>query len=132
MVFEPIPRSAWKPEVTPGQAGGILKYRRLALLDSYVFWLIKVRRPPRSLGVAQHDLTKKNSARRSFRESSSSSQKVLVSFENGSQLDHLKQQRVPMLRLRLHVVLTEAETPLDYELSIGAFRFDPRQESCCR
>jgi len=56
--FEPILRLAEKPELSAGQAGGILKYRRLALLDSYVFWLIKARRPPRLVGrascLAQH------------------------------------------------------------------------------
>jgi len=51
VAFELIPRLAKKPELSASQAGGILKYRRLALLDSYVFWLIKARRPPRSLGM---------------------------------------------------------------------------------
>jgi len=41
MAFEPIPRLAKKPELSAGQACGILKYHRLALLDSYVFKLIK-------------------------------------------------------------------------------------------
>jgi len=35
---------AKKPELSAGQAGGILKYLRLVLLDSYVFWLSKARR----------------------------------------------------------------------------------------
>ena len=37
VAFEPIPRLAKKPELPAGQAGGILKYRRLAQLHSYVF-----------------------------------------------------------------------------------------------
>jgi len=41
VAFEPIPRLAKKPELSAGQACGILKYHRLALLDSYVFKLIK-------------------------------------------------------------------------------------------
>ena len=42
--MEPIRCLARKPELFAGQAGGILKYRRLVLLDSYVFRLIKVKR----------------------------------------------------------------------------------------
>jgi len=41
VAFEPIPRLAKKPELSAGQACGILKYHRLALPDSYVFRLIK-------------------------------------------------------------------------------------------
>jgi len=40
VALEPIRCLAKKPERSAGQAGGVLKYRRLALLDSYVFWLI--------------------------------------------------------------------------------------------
>ena len=58
MAFELIPRLAKKPELSAGQAGGILKYRKLALLDSYVFWLIKARRPPRLVGRASCDARK--------------------------------------------------------------------------
>ena len=37
-------------ERSAGQAGGIQKYRRLALLDTYVLWLAKARRPPSAVG----------------------------------------------------------------------------------
>jgi len=36
VALEAIPCLAKKPELSAGQAGGIQKYRRLALLDSYV------------------------------------------------------------------------------------------------
>ena len=53
MAFELIPRLVKNPELSAGQAGGILKYRRLALLDSYVFWLIKAGRPPNGVDLRE-------------------------------------------------------------------------------
>ena len=47
---EPTPLLAKYPERSAGQAGGIPKYRRLALLDTYVFWLAKTRRTPLAVG----------------------------------------------------------------------------------
>jgi len=51
MAFEPIPRLAKKPELSAGQACGILNYHRLALLDSYVFRLIKSGTASKVVGV---------------------------------------------------------------------------------
>ena len=42
---ESTPLLAKYPERSAGQAGGIPKYRRLALLDTYVLWLAKAERP---------------------------------------------------------------------------------------
>ena len=47
---EPTPLLAKYPERSAGQAGGIPKYRRLALLDTYVLWLAKARRLPVAVG----------------------------------------------------------------------------------
>ena len=46
----PTPELAEKPELSAGQAGGIPKYRRLALPDTYVLWLAKAGRPPLAVG----------------------------------------------------------------------------------
>jgi len=42
VALEPIRNLVKKPERLAGQAGGILKYRRLFLLDSYFFSLVGV------------------------------------------------------------------------------------------
>ena len=47
---EPTILLAKYPDRSAGQAGGIPKYRRLALLDTYVLWLAKAGRPPCLVG----------------------------------------------------------------------------------